>query len=118
VSVEQVGPATVVRFPKPIILEGDTADQVGEYLVSLVVDGGRCRLVLDCQNVQSLSSAMLGKLIQVHRKSLPLGGRLALCRIAPQLQQIFDTLKLSVLIGIYGGEAEAVQSFKEPPPAS
>jgi anti-anti-sigma factor len=113
VDVEQVGAATVVRFPRPIVLEGDNADRVGEYVVDLVADHGRCRLVVNCQNVASLSSAMLGKLIMVHRKALPLGGRLALCCIAPDLQQIFDTLKLSVLIGIYAQEAEAVQSFAD-----
>jgi anti-anti-sigma factor len=113
VDVEQLGAATVVRFPRPIVLEGDTADRVGEYLLGLVVDRGCCRLVLNCHNLGSLNSAMLGKLIMVHRKSLPMGGRLALCCIAPHLQQIFDTLKLSVLIGIYDQEVEAVQSFSQ-----
>jgi anti-sigma B factor antagonist len=113
VDVEQVGSATVVRFPRSIILEGDDAERVGEYLLGLVVDAGRCRLVLNCQHLESLSSAMLGKLITIHKKALALGGRLALCRIAPPLQQVFDTLKLSVLIGIYDDEAAAVRSFQE-----
>lgn len=110
-DLDQVGSVTIVRFPRPILLEGEEADSVGEYLFGLVLDAGHCRLVVNCEHVESLSSAMLGKLITLHKKALPLGGRLALCCIDPRLHQIFDTVKLTVLIGIYDSEPEAVQSF-------
>jgi stage II sporulation protein AA (anti-sigma F factor antagonist) len=110
-DVEQVDQVTVARFPRPVALDGEDAEAVGEQLAGLVLDSGCCRLVLNLANVESLSSAMLGKLIWIHKKALPLGGRLAVCRVDPKLEHIFDTVKLSVLIGIYADEKEAVQSF-------
>src|SRR5262249_16859378 len=100
-EVEQVGQVTVVRFPRPVALEGEEAEAVADQLAALVLESGCCRLVLDFANVEALSSAMLGKLIWLHKKALPLGGRVAVCRVDPKLVQILQTVKLSVLIGIY-----------------
>jgi anti-anti-sigma factor len=110
-EVEQVGQVTVVRFPRPVSLEGEDAEAVADQLAALVLESGCCRLVLDLANVETLSSAMLGKLIWLHKKALPLGGRLAVCRVDPKLVHILQTVKLSVLIGIYADEQEAVRSF-------
>ena len=83
-------------------------------MLGLVQDAGRCRLVVNFTRVDGLTSATIGKLITVHKKALPLGGRLALCHVPAKLIHILDTVKLSVLIGIYDAEQEAVQSFLVP----
>src|SRR5262245_19303413 len=111
-DVRQQGDVTVVRFLGCPFLDG--AEGVAEQLLSLVQDAGRCRLVVNLTGVDGMNSAMLGKLITVHKKSLPLGGRLALCGVAPKLGQILETVKLSVLVGLYNSEEEAVQSFHMP----
>jgi stage II sporulation protein AA (anti-sigma F factor antagonist) len=110
-DVEQVDQVTVARFPRPVALEGEGAEAVAEQLSGLVLDSGCCRLVLNLANVETLSSAMLGKLIWLHKRALPLGGRLALCHVDPKLEQILDTVKLSVLIGVYADEKDAIRSF-------
>jgi len=110
-QTEQVGPVTCVRFTRPVLLEGDDAETAAEYLLSLVADAGCCRFVVNLERVESLSSSMLGKLITLHKKALPLGGRLALCRVDPRLLQILETVKLSVLIGVYDDEEQALRSF-------
>lgn len=110
-DVVSFGPVTVVRFPRSVYLEGEDAESIGEYLFGLVLDAGHCRLVINCEHVEMLSSAMLGKLILLHKKALPLGGRLALCHVPPKLFQIVDTVKLNALVGIYESEADAVRSY-------
>jgi anti-sigma B factor antagonist len=113
-DVRQQGEVTVVRFRGPVRLDGPEAEGIAEQLLSLVQDAGRCRLVVNLGGVQALNSATLGKLITVHKKALPLGGRLALCCTGHHLQQILETVKLSVLIGLYETEEEAVASFRMP----
>jgi anti-sigma B factor antagonist len=111
-DVQQLQEVTVARFPQRIFLDGPEGEAAAEQLLALVQDVGRCRLVINFERVEGLSSAMLGKLITIHKKALPLGGRLALCGIDPKLQQIFDTVKLTVLVGFYATEEEAIQSFR------
>ena len=110
-DVQPVDNVTVVRFPRRIMLDGPDGESVGEQLLALVQDAGRCRLVVNCARVDGLTSATIGKLITVHKKALPLGGRLALCQVPAKLLHILETVKLPVLIGIYDSEQEAVQSF-------
>jgi anti-anti-sigma factor len=61
------------------------AQEVGDQLYSLVEDQGHSQLLLNFSNVQYLSSAALGKLIQLKKKVGAVKGNLKLCCIHPDL---------------------------------
>lgn len=110
-QVEQVGDATVVRFTRRTILDGDTIEAVGAQLQA-VAAGGDCRkLVVNFDRVESLTSAMLGKLVAAQRKLEAHGGRVAFCKVQPFLLQIFNLVRLPDLVPICADEQEAIESL-------
>jgi anti-anti-sigma factor len=110
-QIEQAGNVTIVRFPPCLILTGTTAEAASDQLGRLVAGKGPCRLLLDFGNVQSLTSLILGKLITLRNKVKAGGGRLALCALNPDVQQIFEVTRLTQYLDIYPDEQEALRSF-------
>jgi anti-anti-sigma factor len=110
-QMEQIDEVTVVRFVEPVILTGTAAEAVSDRLGRLVEERNHCRLLLNCGNVQSLTSLMLGKLIALHNRAKAAGGRLALCALSPDVQQIFEVTRLTEYVAIYPDEATALGSF-------
>jgi anti-sigma B factor antagonist len=111
-EVEQVGPVTIARPTRSDLLDDQTISAMGRHLYSLVEDLGCRRILLDLGNVQLLASAMLGKVIGLHKKLERVGGRLAVCRAHSTFGEAFKVLHLDRLFGIYGGEQEALQSLQ------
>ena len=110
-EIEQVGDVTVVRFTTRTILGNDAIEAIGGQLLGLVEQAGCRQFVLNLENVESVSTAMVGKLVGVHRRLEAAHGRLVLCRLGPFLVEIFKVLNLGPLARVYGDEQEAVQSF-------
>ena len=111
-EVEPAGEVTIVRFTQPLVLTGELADTAREHLFRLIEEPGRLHLVLNFGEVKSLTSLMISNLIQLHKKLQAAGGRLALCTANPVLYEIFQVVRLPLLLGIYGDEKEALQSFQ------
>src|SRR5689334_16752948 len=110
-EVEQFGDVTVVRFTTRTILGDDAIDAIAAQLFGLVEEAGCRQFVLNLGNVESVSTAMVGKLVALHRRLEAAQGQLALCRMGPFLVEIFKVLNLGPLARVYGEEQEAVQSF-------
>jgi anti-anti-sigma factor len=109
-EIRQSGDVTVVQFTCPMLWGLQLVQAVGERLYRLV-DEGQTRIVLNLQDVQSMDSSMLGKLIGLHKKTEEAAGRLAICQFHPELYATFETLKLVRLLHIYPMEEEALRSF-------
>jgi anti-anti-sigma factor len=110
-EIEQFGDVTVVRFTTRTILGNDAIEAIGGQLLGLVEQAGCRQFVLNLENVESVSTAMVGKLVALHRRLEAAHGRLVLCRLGPFLVEIFKVLNLGQLAHVYGEEQEAVQSF-------
>jgi len=107
--VEQLADISIVKFTRRYILSGETIETLAEHLFSLVENEGHRKLVLNFAQVDRMTSALLGKLILLHRKLKALRGWLVLCKIAPEIYEIFTLLKMHKLLGIYPDEQEALQ---------
>ncbi len=70
IEVEDIGDVTVVRFVDRKIQDERNIDIIGEQLFSLVDEFGRRKLLLDFGNVESLSSAAVGKLITLNNSTV------------------------------------------------
>lgn len=114
-EVEQFGDVTVVRFTTRTILGGDAIDAITAQLFGLVEEAGCRQFVLNLGNVESVSTAMVGKLVALHRRLEAAQGRLVLCRLGPFMLEIFKVLNLGPLAQVYGEEHEAVLSFAAAP---
>jgi anti-sigma B factor antagonist len=69
------------------------------------------RVILDFRNVKFMSSSMLGKLVQVHKKAGEFKVKMKLCSIDPEIRQVFKITKLDKLFDIEADEASARAAF-------
>ncbi len=92
IRVEQTGNITIVTFLDAALLDEKLIDGLGEELQSLVHD--RCKIILDFNDVTYLSSATLGKLISLHKKTRKVSGHLRLCNLASDIVEVFSLTSL------------------------
>jgi anti-anti-sigma factor len=100
-----------VVFDDARILDEPRLEQVGHDLLELLNKTSEDRVILDFRNVKFMSSSMLGKLVQVHRKAGEFKVKLKLCSIDPEIRQVFKITKLDKLFDIEPDEAAARASF-------
>ena len=110
-SIDSRGDVAVARFPPGAVLSGERAEAAGAELAELATGTACPRLLLDFGNVTSVSSLTIGMLLTLHKQVHAAGGRLALCRVSPVIHDIFQLVKLTQLIPVYGDEEEALRSF-------
>lgn len=109
--LETIEDVTVVSFVDSRIVTDVDIQEVGDQLYSLVEDQGHTQLLLNFGNVQYLSSAALGKLIQLKKKVGNKKGQLKLCCIHPDLMEVFKITRLDQVFPIYKDEQSALDSF-------
>jgi anti-sigma B factor antagonist len=104
--IEVVDGVTVVRLAGPKLVV-----EASEPLSSLVDEGGHRRLLLDFAEVRFLSSVALGVLITLKHRVDAAGGQLKLCRLAPDLLELFRLTRMQELFAIHGDDREALARF-------
>jgi anti-sigma B factor antagonist len=101
----------VVSFIENKILDEANIAEIGQGLGSLIENRHRPKILLDFQNVDHLSSAALGMLINVNQKIKHQSGELRLVNIKPQIYEVFVITKLNKLFKILPDRQEALASF-------
>ena len=109
--LENISGVTVVSFVDTKIVTEENIQEVGDQLYSLVEDDGFKQLLLNFGNVQYLSSAALGKLINLKKKVGAVKGKLKLCCIHPDLLEVFRITRLDQVFEIYTAEQAALDKF-------
>jgi anti-sigma B factor antagonist len=109
--IENIDGVTVVSFVDTKIVTEENIQEVGDQLYSLVEDDGYKQLLLNFGNVQYLSSAALGKLINLKKKVGAVKGKLKLCCIHPDLLEVFRITRLDQVFEIYPEEQTAIDKF-------
>jgi anti-anti-sigma factor len=112
-EISEVRGVTVVRFTRRTILDPEVIEQLGERLLGLAHQEDCLRLVLDFARVESVTSAMLGKLVQLHSAIREAGGSVVFACVDPFLKQIFQVCNLPQTIPIHASEADAVGALSE-----
>jgi anti-sigma B factor antagonist len=110
--VERRPDAVVARFTREVVLSGQEADAATTRLTALLAEAGRRPLLIDFSNVRSLTSLMLGKLVALNRAAAAAGARLALFSLTSDVRAILEVTRLDQLLGLYGGESEALQGTR------
>jgi anti-sigma B factor antagonist len=111
-DLKDVGEVRVVSFKHASILDQVVVDQSGREFdqVGLEAAGNR-KLLLDFQGVEFISSAMLAKLIQLHKRCKTGKIKLKLCGIAKNPLDVFKVTKLDKLFEIHKDAATALATF-------
>lgn len=111
VTVSEHKDVKVVDFVENKILDEANIAEIGQQLTGLVEAKDRPKLLLDFSNVDHLSSAALGMLINVNNRVRQQGGQLRLAGIKPQIIEVFEITKLNKLFRILPTRADALASF-------
>jgi len=110
IEVEHVGDVAVVTFPDRNALARD-AEVTGQQLVGLVDLAGCTRLLLNFSNTENMSSDFLRSLLALYEKAQGRGGRLVLCCLPWQIDELFRVTGLGRLHTILPDEHQALQCF-------
>jgi anti-sigma B factor antagonist len=80
-------------------------------MIDNLLVAGATKIVVNLEHVNSVDSAGLGALIEMHRRTKAKGGRLVLAHLGPKLRQALEIARLLTLFETFATEAEAVASF-------
>ena len=77
------------------------------------IDAGLRQLLLDCSQLEYVNSSGLKVILIAAKKLDALGGKLALCRLAPNVQMIFEMIGFTKILNIYPTREEGLAVLQE-----
>ena len=89
-------------------LDAVTSPGLRTRLLELVQQGER-RILLDCANLDYVSSAGLRVLFEIAAKLQELSGRLACCSVNGNVRKVFDLVELPADIPVFANEEESLK---------
>ena len=108
------GEVLVVYFQAGSLTDQSVIEQIGNELNDVVLEAsGNHKLLVNFQGVKFMSSAMLGKLLPLHKRCKADKIKLKMCNISPNLMEVFKITNLTKLFDICSSEAEAIASFEK-----
>src|SRR5438445_5387324 len=110
-NITQQKDINVVEFTENKILDEMNINDIGQALADLISTRDQPRLMLDFANVDHLSSAALGMLINVNNSVKQQNGQLRLANIKPQIMEVFEITKLNKLFKILPTRTDALASY-------
>jgi len=110
-SVVQNKDIRIIEFTSAKILDEANITEIGNTLTSMIDESENPKLLLDFSNVDHLSSAALGMLINCNNRIKQRNGQLRLANIKPQIYEVFVITKLNKLFRILPDRAEGLKSF-------
>ena len=89
---------------------GEETDELRDTIKKLS-DEENLKLVMDLGEVSYLNSSALGVLIAAHANYVKRGGKIKLCQLNKNLENLFVITKLSLIFDSYPSQIEAIASF-------
>jgi anti-sigma B factor antagonist len=71
------------------------------------------RILIDFSNIQYLSSIVLGKLMELHKRITKAKGKLVLCSIDKKIMEVFKIMKLDKILQIEKNYKKAMNYFNK-----
>ena len=102
---------TIVTFMDTPILDDSNIGDLGNELMGIVEKCQKLKLVLSFSQIEYLSSAVLGKLVALHKKIKQCDGELKFCEIRPSIFEVFKVTKLDKLFEVCESQADAINAF-------
>ncbi len=110
----QVAGVLVVNFLRGRIREEREILRALEDLGKKIEANQGLKLLLNLEKIEYLSSAGLGNLVGLLKKSRRSGGVFKLCNMQDPIHELFEVMRLTKIFEIYNTEQEGVESFARP----
>jgi anti-sigma B factor antagonist len=111
-SSQNMGNGIVITLLTPQLLEEAEIASLEQSLMQKIKEANVVNIVLNFENVNFLSSAVLRVLIKVNTAIAERHGKLRLCEIAPKILEVFKITRLNKVFDIRADVDTAVDSFK------
>lgn len=98
--VNRQGDVTIASFIHSKLLDETNIHAIGAELLALVDQNKGLKLIIDFSTVSYLSSAVLGKLMAIHKGISNTKGIFVLCGISANILEVFKITKLDKLFSI------------------
>ena len=106
------GEVLTVYFKQSSIIDQLVINKIGEELSEVALEAaGNSKLLLNFQTVKFMASAMLGKLLQLHKRCKNDKIKLKMCGIPPEIMEVFKITQLHKVFDIQKDEPTAIDSF-------
>jgi anti-anti-sigma factor len=104
---EKIGDFTVLHIEGRI----DTTNfSQFESEINRLFDAGEMNIVFDCSGLHYISSSGLRVFLIAQKKTLPINGKLHLCKLQPAIKEIFDISGFSSIFKIFETQESALKS--------
>ncbi len=107
-KVTKQGDVGVVTFTTSRILDQSNVQQLGDEFNALLTDHKLKKIVLNFSSIGYLSSAVMGKLVNLLKKVQAERGDMVLCNIDSSIFEIFKIMRFDKLFKIHETEDQAV----------
>lgn len=98
-----------IRYPR--LIEESILEELERDVLAKIDQSDAERVILDFDQVQFMSSAMLGKLVKIHKKCKSFKVKLKLSSVSADIVEVFKITKLNKLFDIEKDEAHARKAF-------
>lgn len=102
----------VVSFKESRILDERNVQAVASELNKLIDDEYRIKMILNLENVQYLSSAVIGRIAALYKRIKGENGELKICHVRQEILDIFKVTNLDKVIDIQPTLDHALNKFK------
>ena len=113
IQCQSSGDILTIAFLDPRILDDAKLNEVSKEVLEQIDRSTDEKVLLDFQLVQFMSSSMLGKLVQIHKKCKEFKVKLKLCSISPEILEVFRITKLDKLFDIHDDAESARKAFNK-----
>ncbi|MCY7362402.1 MAG: STAS domain-containing protein [Ignavibacteria bacterium] len=100
----------VILIPKGNFVGGDETDELRDSIKEYSELGNK-KLIVDLGDVLYLNSTALGVLISAHANYSKREGKIKLCQLNKNLENLFVITKLALIFDSYATQEEAIKSF-------
>lgn len=111
ITEEQDG-VLIARFQGGRIIDEAQIETLGKELHELLTEENK-KIILNFENLNFMSSAMIGKLIQFGKKCKNSGVDLRLCEINENIDEVFQLMKLGTIFKIEKDEEAARKKLNQ-----
>ncbi len=111
IRVKRVDDVSQVEFVDRNILDEGNIQVIREEIEAIIASESSPKVLISFANVEHMSSAALGILIEVNKKIRGKSGQLRLANIDAPIYEVFIITRLSKIFQIHPTTEEAMKSF-------
>jgi anti-anti-sigma factor len=115
IRFKDVGGVVVATFQRGRIREEREILKALEDMGKYIDSHAGAKILLNLEHIEYLSSAGLGNIVGLLKKSRRSSGEFRLCRLQEPILELFEVMRLTKIFEIYDTEEAAVAAFAAKP---